>query len=659
MTGPNGDGLDVEYAGDEEPETPSRDAIADLLDASDDELDGDEQRYYLRASLDHRNPDSAARNVVKALEDKITVLSSSIHVETVTPVDAVDALVAASHDPGKIASALSEAKMVSGVLVADISDIVEDEPVDANDVFAELKRSTEPVGYDEMVDELKDVEFPGGPDPDEEIDLEDEVAELRSNGEPEGVTASDESTEPDAEATGDVDDFDASAEELFGEQDRDDEAVAADEEAISKAVEEVELADPTADESDEDAEETESEPKAEPQTGAEVDSQPESEPGVAEAAEPAESDDEEPEAGTAIDDEIPEVNQEPADGAITEPTNEAAAVDPDAVVAAFVEAVENDALSDSQQQTLREALGAEGADSIDVRLEYLQKRVDKLAAYTDAWEEFLDDHGRGREFMESVEEEVQALEAEVEALKEEGMTADAGSLVTEEAIDDLEGRVDDLEDVRDDVDHLANVREDDGDDLEALQNRFESVEESVESVEASVEEVEASVEEVETEVSAVAAAVDRLESWREHVIDVFGSITASLGGEHEAGTDFESEDDTDSESDFDSDEETTDFDTDEESSDFDTDSESDFDTDSESGGGIDFESDDSRDASSETSTEPTSDPDTGDEGRRWSGAGDDDGDDNDESGPSVDADESDDEDGPVDGPGVSDGDDLF
>jgi len=76
-------------------------------------------------------------------------------------------------------------------------------------------------------------------------------------------------------------------------------------------------------------------------------------------------------------------------------------VDPDPytgddVVTAFVERLRRDEVTAGQRATIREELGIETPESVEVRLDHVQSQVVELSAYTDALSEFLDDEGRRR-----------------------------------------------------------------------------------------------------------------------------------------------------------------------------------------------------------------------------------------------------------------------
>jgi prefoldin subunit 5 len=117
----------------------------------------------------------------------------------------------------------------------------------------------------------------------------------------------------------------------------------------------------------------------------------------------------------------------------------------------------------------RDALGVGGTNSVDVRLEHLQKRVDTLAAYSDAMEAFIDENGSGMEVVE----EVQAALARVD-----------------DRVADLEDRIDALQSVDDRVDDLDER-------VEAVDGRYEDLDERVEAVDGRYEDLDERVEAVD------------------------------------------------------------------------------------------------------------------------------------------------------------------
>ena len=123
----------------------------------------------------------------------------------------------------------------------------------------------------------------------------------------------------------------------------------------------------------------------------------------------------------------------------------------DELLNTLVEELEERELTDSERTALASALGEEAPNSLAVRLRHVQEQVGDLAAYRDAMEEFIDEHGEATQIVEEFETELAALTDDLEAL--ESRMADVESLT--DALDGLEDRIEevetDLADVRDDV----------------------------------------------------------------------------------------------------------------------------------------------------------------------------------------------------------------
>ncbi len=523
---------EVRRAGEEPPDIPSESALEDLLPNLLEGVDEVATGYLVRASLPSEDPERAGERLVDALERKVTVLGSTL-TAGVDPADPqVDVLIQCEYTASQIASALGGVTPVRGAVVVEVTDVCErllespDEEADvadANDVFNELQQQVTELDYDQVVDELEGVSFPGGPDADEEVDLEDEAdVDLGSDGDAGGDVELEDVALDDAALNGDSgDDSDADAgdgvdaKELFGEgeaathgQGSTAAMGGADEQRIEEAIKSVEES--ADDESDgeeatdhgsagedvtADAEANDATTNAGPDddvtadagmadgTGATDDGTSDG-AGTADGEAPTGPDVPEVDAGSSDGEDAPPApdragsdgaggtpDQSPAAEATTAAEASAAggskragsappaesasdggsaatapgsAADVDRLVDDLVTALESGAVGPDRRQGLREALGVESTHSLDVRLEYLQKRVDNLAAYTDAWEAFLAEEGTGNQFIEEIDDEIEALRARVETLESGG--AAGGTAASDARIEDLADRVDALED---------------------------------------------------------------------------------------------------------------------------------------------------------------------------------------------------------------------
>jgi hypothetical protein len=473
--------MDIERAGDAPPDPPSDSGLERMLPDLLGEFEIDTTVYMVRAGLEDGSGRSVGERLVDAIEDKVTVVGTTLDAGFEPSNPELDVLIETEHDHGTVAASLARVGPVTGVVVADVTaaaerelaadDDTEPDGGDANTVFNELKEEVGQEGYGEVVDELEDVEFPGGPDPEEEVDLEEETGVDLGGPDPDEPIELDDDVD---DGTLDLDD-DVSAKDLLGEGERDTSDVKGpDEKAIEEAIEDVDLAD---------------EP-SEDGTGGDLDDEIPETPEPTEDGADADAADEEP----AADDD------EEATAAGTDPpAGPAVGGDMDAFVAQLVEALESGEVEGERLAELRKALGVQSTHNLDVRMEHVQKRVDNLAAYTDAWEAFLSEEGSGREFMSSVQEDIESIERRLEAV-DAGDGAAGGDLAAiEQRLAEVESTLESIEDRHDE-------------DVTRLDTRMDNVESQLES----------RIQSLEDTVAALKEKVRSVLEWREHIDDVLG-----------------------------------------------------------------------------------------------------------------------------------------
>jgi len=298
----------------------------------------------------------------------------------------------------------------------------------------------------------------------------------------------------------------------------------------------------------------ETEPPAEPAAGAaEADAPEETEPAgdaavePAEPAEPFEVSDEE-----AGGDEPELIGEETPgeDAAATEgepaaddaaPVEEApdvggdASIAPGSVASALVAELEEGRVDEDDKRALREALSIEeDADepevpgSVDARIEHLQNEVSDLAAYADALETFLDEHGGGdsvlvdierdldytMDSIEELEERIEALDAGTEDLELE-LSAVAGAVEdVETRIEDLETDVNDLLYLEEEVMEMEGI----GDDLDALEADVDDLREEHERI----DDLESRAASLEDAIDDLRAEMEEMKSFRDRLSSAFG-----------------------------------------------------------------------------------------------------------------------------------------
>ena len=147
-------------------------------------------------------------------------------------------------------------------------------------------------------------------------------------------------------------------------------------------------------------------------------------------------------------------------------------------------------LAEEDLDVLRDELEIE-APGVDLaKVEHLQSRVEEVAAYTDALEEFLEEEGTGTQLIEEFREELERFETRL-AETEEDLEGVASSVeeVDATAADraaDLEADIDAVEEdigaVADDVEDLEEDLEDVEEDVEDVTDRLEDIGEDVSDI---------------------------------------------------------------------------------------------------------------------------------------------------------------------------------
>ncbi|HET7325609.1 MAG TPA: hypothetical protein VFJ06_14875 [Halococcus sp.] len=141
-------------------------------------------------------------------------------------------------------------------------------------------------------------------------------------------------------------------------------------------------------------------------------------------------------------------------------------------------------LSESDRELLTEELNDTNAGS-EVRLTHLQSRISDLEAYTDALEEFIDEHGPARQLIEDLTDQLETVEAELDSL-------DDRTSENESAIQELDGRI-----------------EENANDIGAL--------------DAEISDVNADISEIRDSVGNLREDVDKINGWRTQISTVLGA----------------------------------------------------------------------------------------------------------------------------------------
>ncbi len=236
-------------------------------------------------------------------------------------------------------------------------------------------------------------------------------------------------------------------------------------------------------------------------------------------AEPDEVDETEPSESDA--DPLEESPTDPgeADVSVDVPTAES-------LSAQLAAELRDGSVDDDDLSVLRSELEIEPSNLEQVKIDHLQSRVEEVAAYAGALEEFIGEHGTGAEIIESLRNEVAEFDEELHTM---GNRLDR----TESQVGDVESELETLTewttDLEGDVETLDERAESTESELESLGDGLDSVEADVRSVEddlesgledlegaiaeldATVDDVKRDVTDVETDVSSVSGEVDDLE----------------------------------------------------------------------------------------------------------------------------------------------------
>ena len=227
-----------------------------------------------------------------------------------------------------------------------------------------------------------------------------------------------------------------------------------------------------------------------------------------------------PSAGGAVpEDDI----EEAADDAETEGDDDVEAAEADAqtpeatlangsVVAAMAAEIRNNEVSEADVEMLKRALDAVsddegGSGANTARINRIQSDIADLRAYTDALEEFLDEHGTGEELIEEFSERLDAFEAELDAYEADIEAATSTAEQASNEVEDVSGEVSEL-----------------GHEVDDVEASLDDLRDWVESVEADVEAVrdELGDGEIDDRLSGLESDIEDLNEWREQLSSVIG-----------------------------------------------------------------------------------------------------------------------------------------
>lgn len=192
------------------------------------------------------------------------------------------------------------------------------------------------------------------------------------------------------------------------------------------------------------------------------------------------------------------------------------------VIERLIEELRRNDLEADQRELLREQLDLGVPSETKARIDRLSTRVETVAAYADALEDFLDEEGTAQEVIRDFEEQVEPLREDVDSIREQtgsnateiaDLSDDLGSLETQ--VDGLEGALDDVADRADDVEdslsttdaQLENVESD----LRQAEDRIEENVAGIDELDRDMADVEGDLSDVEERVTATEADVETVD----------------------------------------------------------------------------------------------------------------------------------------------------
>lgn len=205
------------------------------------------------------------------------------------------------------------------------------------------------------------------------------------------------------------------------------------------------------------------------------------------------------------------------------------------LVSELASALRSESGTDEDIRTIRNALGSSQSGSTEAKLSHLQERVEEVAAYSGALEEFLDEEGTGAQLIANVRDNVESLRSDVSSINE---AVEANSAALEDLDESVSGNSDtldsvttsvstlegDLASVEDSVSALESSVSDHDDALDDVDDQVESIDSTVDELEVRTSDIESDVEENADDIEAVSETVDTieddLESVSEDVVDI-------------------------------------------------------------------------------------------------------------------------------------------
>lgn len=207
----------------------------------------------------------------------------------------------------------------------------------------------------------------------------------------------------------------------------------------------------------------------------------------------------------------------------------------DSIAGALADEIRQDAISDADLAILRQELDVTLPESTNVRIRHLQSRVEDLTAYTEALEEFIDDNGTAKQFVD----EFETFEGDVEGLRDE--VDDLEAEITE--VQGLEDELQTVSDLELTVEAIQEGQSATSDRINELENEVRSFSEQYESLETDVQFVSEEIEQTSDQLRVLRTDVDALQELEsdiegmQSVLDDVSDLESKLDGVDEIRTD--------------------------------------------------------------------------------------------------------------------------
>ena len=182
------------------------------------------------------------------------------------------------------------------------------------------------------------------------------------------------------------------------------------------------------------------------------------------------------------------------------------------VAPTLAEEIRSGTVADDDIETIRAALEGSPSGTDLAKVDHLQSRVESVAAYAGALEEFLDENGTGRQLIEEFKTDLESLDEELSSLADRVDATESTVNSVEETVQAVSSSVDEMDSK---VESLAT-------DLGETDETVSMVDERVDSVEADLTDLDDDVTDLDDDVTDLDEDVTDLD---DDVTDLGGEVT--------------------------------------------------------------------------------------------------------------------------------------